>query len=493
MRYTLIKINNKLSSLIRKSFRQAANLTDDGLKEMSTQFDRLRDKRFCLGITGLSQSGKSTFITSLINQLLEHDNAALAGFSPALGERLLGVKIHPLEDLALSTFAYAESYQRIASATPQWPLSTQNISGCLLELRLSKPRGQLNPLRREEYSLWLEIRDYPGEWLLDLPLRGLSYSQWCSQCSEQYNTSPRKEILANLPVQLEQLDPLAVADDATLQRLHNQFVEFLKACKSSSHRLSLIQPGRFLIPGDIPDAKLLLFIPLLNIGRYSDVALQNAPNNSFFKICQSRYQRYVKELIDPFYQSFFRRIDRQLVLVDVVNALHAGPAAVADMQQALSNITDSFVYGKQSRFAQLFSPKIDKVVFAATKIDQVLSEDHESVRQLLGQVVRAAYKSAQHEGVAPECEATAAVRSSHEVRHNGEQGIAGFDTSGEPIGYVHPSIPLRVPEGEEWQAFLEWHMPKLNPPKGLSAVNYNAMPHIRMDSVLNMLIGDKCQ
>jgi predicted YcjX-like family ATPase len=122
-----------------------------------------------------------------------------------------------------------------------------------------------------------------------------------------------------------------------------------------------------------------------------------------------------------------------------------------------------------------------------------LSEDHESVRQLLGQVVRAAYKSAQHEGVAPECEATAAVRSSHEVRHNGEQGIAGFDTSGEPIGYVHPSIPLRVPEGEEWQAFLEWHMPKLNPPKGLAAVNYNAMPHIRMDSVLNMLIGDKCQ
>jgi hypothetical protein len=153
MRYTLIKINNKLSSLIKKSFRQAANLTEDGFNEMSTQFDRLRDKRFCLGITGLSQSGKSTFITSLINQLLEHDNAALAGFSPALGERLLGVKIHPIEDLALSAFAYAESYQRMASATPQWPLSTQNISGCLLELRLSKPQGQLNLLRREQYSL----------------------------------------------------------------------------------------------------------------------------------------------------------------------------------------------------------------------------------------------------------------------------------------------------------------------------------------------------
>jgi predicted YcjX-like family ATPase len=489
----LIKINNKLSSLVKKSYQQAANLTGGGLREMSTQFDRLRDKRFCLGITGLSQSGKSTFITSLINQLLEHDCAALAGFSPVLSERLLGVKMHPLEDKALSTFPYAEAYQRMAGSSPQWPLSTQNISGCLLELRLSKPRGQLNPLRREQYSLWLELRDYPGEWLLDLPLREMTYSQWCSQCSGQYNASPRKEILAALPMKFEPLDPLAIADDVTLQRLHYHFVEFLKACKNSSNSLSLIQPGRFLIPGDIPDAEILWFIPLLNLGQYSDLQLQNAPQNTYFKVCQARYQRYIKELIDPFYQSFFRRIDRQLVLVDVVNALHAGPSAVDDMQQALSNITDSFAYGKQSRFVQLFSPKIDKVVFAATKIDQVLSEDHESVRQLLGQVVRAAYKSAQHQGVVPECEATAAVRSSHEVRHKGEQGIAGFDTSGEPIGYVHPSIPVRIPEGDEWQAFLEWHMPTLNPPKGLAAVNHNPIPHIRMDTVLNMLIGDKCQ
>lgn len=133
----MIKINNKLSSLVKKSYQQAANPTEDGLSEMSTQFERLRDKRFCLGITGLSLSGKSTFITSLINQLFEHDTAALAGFSPVLSERLLGVKMHPLEDKALNAFAYAyaEAFQRMASPTPQWPLSTQNISSCLLELR----------------------------------------------------------------------------------------------------------------------------------------------------------------------------------------------------------------------------------------------------------------------------------------------------------------------------------------------------------------------
>ena len=257
----------------------------------------------------------------------------------------------------------------------------------------------------------------------------MSYAQWCSQCNGQYSQSPRKEILADLLEELKQLDPFAAVDDDVLGRLKLQFVEFLKQCKRSANSLSLIQPGRFLIPGDIPDAEVLLFIPLLSIDRYTDAQLQDAPKNSYFKLCESRYQRYIKELVDPFYQSFFRRIDRQLVLVDVVNTFHAGPAALDDMQQALSNITDSFAYGKQSRFSQLFNPKIDKVVFAATKIDQVLSEDHESVRQLLGHVIRQAYKSAQHEGVVPECEATAAVRSSHEVRHNGEQGISGLDIS----------------------------------------------------------------
>lgn len=489
----MIKNNNKLSRFVKKSYRQAANLTENGLSEISTQFDRLRDKRFCLGITGLSQSGKSTFITSLINQLMQHDTASLPGFSPVLSDRLLGVKMHPLEDKTLLAFPYAEAYERIANPTPQWPLPTENVSGCLLELRLSKLGGNLNPFSREQYSLWLEIRDYPGEWLLDLPLREMSYTQWCSQCSVQYSQSPRKEILAGLLGELKQLDPLAAVNDEVLYRLNGQFVEFLKKCKSSANSLSLIQPGRFLIYGKIPDVEVLLFIPLLDIARYTEKQLQDAPKNSYFKLCEARYQRYNKELIDPFYQSFFRRIDRQLVLVDVVNTLHAGPTALDDMQQALSNITDSFAYGKQSRFSQLFNPKIDKVAFVATKIDQVLSEDHESVRQLLGHVIRKAYKSAQHEGVVPECEAAAAVRSSHEVRHNGEQGISGLDSSGQPIGYVHPSIPVRIPVGDEWQTFVDWQIPKLSPPKGLSAINNDPIPHIRMDTVLNMLIGDKCQ
>jgi len=40
---------------------------------------------------------------------------------------------------------------------------------------------------------------------------------------------------------------------------------------------------------------------------------------------------------------------------------------------------------------------------------------------------------------------------------------------------------------------MEWKIPELNPPQGLSSKNHDPIPHIRMDTILNTLIGDKCQ
>ena len=160
--------------------------------------------------------------------------------------------------------------------------------------------------------------------------------------------------------------------------------------------------------------------------------------------------------------------------------------------QCLAHISDSFAYGKQSKLWQLFSPKIDRVVFAATKIDQVIAQDHESVRQLLSVIVKQAYDHAQYEGVDPSCEAVAAVRSSKELERAGERGISGIGFNGEAIGYIHPSIPSSIPEGDEWHEFADWTLNNLLPPKGLSFQNSDAIPHIRLDSILNTLIGDKC-
>ena len=132
--------NKQSSGFFQQTAKIISEITDDSL----ASFDKLRDRRLCLGITGLSQSGKSTFITSLINQLLQHEKSKLPGFSPALTARLLSVKVHPLKDNDLPQFPYNEYFKGIASKNPVWPKSTTDVSGCLLELKLSRSKNKFN-------------------------------------------------------------------------------------------------------------------------------------------------------------------------------------------------------------------------------------------------------------------------------------------------------------------------------------------------------------
>lgn len=477
-----------LLDLLGSVLEKLPEISNSAASTVSKQFSRLSGKHICLGVTGLSQSGKSAFITSLINQLLHHDRAQLPGFAPVLSNHLIGVKLLPLDEGELATFPYDSSYCGMTGEQPTWPPSTKGVSGCLLELRIANSGSRLNPFSSESSSFYLEIRDYPGEWLLDLPMREMSYLRWSAQCAALYNQSPRKELLGELQLELQQLDPMSKIDEGQLKSLNQRYISFLHACKKN--RLSLIQPGRLLLPDKVDDPTTLCFIPLLNVGHFSEKQLESAAEDSLYKVCKARYHAYIKTLVEPFYKDYFSRIDRQLVLVDVVNTLSDGPEYMADMCNSLTRITDSLAYGTQGHLRQFFTPKISKVVFAATKIDQVLSEDHERARQLLGSVVRQAYLNAKHERVKPGCEVTAAVRCSKEQLHQGEMGITGVSQSRKPIGYLHPTIPEKIPEGEQWQPFLEWNPPMLMPPNGLSYKNGDPIPHIRIDTILDALLGD---
>jgi len=479
-----------VNSLSKSYLDKAGKFVNERTEQLSTTLERLNDRRICLGITGLSQSGKSTFVTSLIDQLINYKTSSLSGFAPVLEKRVIGVKLLPLSNKNINDFPYKESISGLKQQHPSWPSSTTDISGCVLELKLQKTMTPLNPFSKEHFSLFIELRDYPGEWLLDLPLRNMDYARWCGQCSAQFNREPRKQILGDLLLDLQDIDPMDSVDFDVLADLKKRFVRFLEHCKTGERPLSLIQPGRFLIPGHVDDETLLCFVPLLKAGSFTDGQLEAAPENSYFKVCEQRYKAYIKQLVEPFYKDFFSGIDRQIVLVDVVTALNSGPLYVDDMRQALSNISDSFSYGPQNRIMQLFTPKIDKVVFAVTKADQIVSADHSSLVQLLESLVDHAYKTAQYEGVPPTAVAVAGVRSSIEVEHEGDAALSGFDAAGAAIGYVHPPIPSSIPKNTPYQGFKDWKIPKFNPP--ILPDENQAVPHIRIDSVLNSLVGDKC-
>ena len=475
--------NSPLSS-IKRSLERGTDSTLDA-------FHKLSNERKYIGITGLSRSGKSTFITSLINQLLNHDNAKLGAFSPWISKRIVAVKAHPLADRSLQAFPYQDAIRDLASTPPRWPDSTTDISGCLLEIKVGRNTSwSRKPATR---SVFLEIRDYPGEWLLDLPLMQMSFADWCAQCAAQFTQQPRLSLAAGLTPKLQQLDPLASYEEPVITALHDNYADFLKRCKNEQHALSLIQPGRFLIPGEFAGQEVLKFVPLLSCNSCTRTQLQSANPDSNFKVLERRYNAYVKQVVVPFYRKFFRPIDRQVVLVDVINALNGGPDYVADMQQALSNISDSFSYGSNSPISKLFRPKIEKVIFAASKIDQVVAKDHDNVRHLLASIVRKVLDNAAYTGVEHRSEAISAIRSSNEILHRGAFAVTGINTEGESVGYVHPEIPDHVPKGEEWLPFQDWDIPLLNPPTGVRCDQEQAIPHIRMDQILQDLIGDLCR
>ena len=69
-------------------------------------YERLRDKRITLGVTGLSGSGKSTFITSLIYQLINHHSASLPSFSPVNQGRFIGCTVNGVGSSNIPLFNY---------------------------------------------------------------------------------------------------------------------------------------------------------------------------------------------------------------------------------------------------------------------------------------------------------------------------------------------------------------------------------------------------
>ena len=120
-----------------------------------------------LGVTGLSRAGKTVFITALIHGLTRGGRFPV--FEAMNSGRIARAGLAPQPDDAVPRFDY-ENHLRTLVEERRWPNSTVDIS----ELRLVIDYQRQNGADR---TLTLDIVDYPGEWLLDLPLLQKSYEQ----------------------------------------------------------------------------------------------------------------------------------------------------------------------------------------------------------------------------------------------------------------------------------------------------------------------------
>ncbi len=97
-----------------------------------------------------------------------------------------------------------------------------------------------------------------------------------------------------------------------------------------------------------------------------------------------RYDSYVQHVVRPFFRDHFSRLDRQIVLVDVLGALNGGPDAIRELERTLPSVLTAFRPGLASWLQSLIGARrIDRLLFAATKADHIHHSSHDRLERIL--------------------------------------------------------------------------------------------------------------
>jgi uncharacterized protein len=457
-----------------------------------------------LGVTGLSRAGKTVFITALIHGLTRGGRFPV--FEPFATGRIARARLEPQPDDAVPRFDY-ENHVRTLIEARRWPNSTVDIS----ELRLVIDYQRQNGADR---TLTLDIVDYPGEWLLDLPLLNKSFEQWSRESLALSRERPRAPLAVQWHEHLTTLKAQAPADEQAALTAAKLFTDYLRACRDERFAMSLLPPGRFLMPGNLAGSPALTFAPL-------DLPDNGAaPEASLWAMMVRRFEAYKDVVVRPFFRDHFSRLDRQMVLVDALSAFNSGPEALVDLEAALAGILDCFRVGRSTFFSSLFRPRIDRILFAATKADHLHHSSHDRLEAVLRRTVAKAVARAEDTGADIDVVALAAVRATREAmvargreklpsilgtpapgeRANGEAfdgktEVATFPgdlpTDAEALfagETAFRGLSRTSAEKSDFR-FLRFRPPQLdaNGPDG------PMLPHIRLDRALQFLIGDRLQ
>jgi uncharacterized protein len=471
------------------NFWDRTRIAASGLMDFATG---IVDPTLRLGVTGLSRAGKTVFITALVNALL--NGASLPLFETQARGRIRRVYLEPQPDDSIARFPYEENLATLKGKSRTWPQGTTRLS----QLRLTLEYEPQTLLSRNLHGglLHVDIVDYPGEWLLDLPLLEQTYSQWSAATIAASETEPRKTFSAAWRGATANTSASSAANELLAVELADKFTAYLLRCRQQDVALSSLPPGRFLMPGDLSNSPLLSFAPLEMKGE------DDLRPGTMGSLMARRYDSYVAHVVKPFFFNHFARLDRQIVLVDVLSALNAGQSAVNDLEKTLAEVVSCFRQGANSFLWPLIGRRIDRVLFAATKADLLHHTNHDRLEHIIRTLTNRASGKAVQSGAIIDVTAIAAIRATREatVRQKGEDldCIFGFPEEGEDIGGTKF-------DGKTEAAIFPGDLPQ-NPdaaldgsfegklkfvcfrPPDITTANF---PAIRLDRALEYLLGDR--
>lgn len=436
-----------------------------------------------LGVTGLSRAGKTVFITSLVANLLDR------GRMPQLaaGHRIEAAFLQPQPDVTLPRFDYEAHLAALTGPNPHWPDSTRAISELRLSLRI-RPAGFFAGLTGPR-TVHVDIVDYPGEWLLDLALLDQTYAQWAEATLARIDRRPQA---AGFIAMARAEDGALPLDEGRARALAGAFTVYLAAARAAGW--SDCTPGRFLLPGDLAGSPVLTFAPLPRPA--------STPRPSLWREMERRFDAYKSRVVVPFFRDHFARIDRQVVLVDVLGAVHAGPAALDDLRRTMAEVLRAFRPGVNGILLSLIGVRrVERILFAATKADHLHHSEHAKLTALIEAMLREARDRASFSGALATAMSIASLRATtEELRSHGGRElpmVRGRLMDGRQAALWPGTLPedpsrLLVPAREGAEKWLDGDYGLMTfAPAAVALRPGEGPPHIRLDRAAEFLLGDR--
>lgn len=449
---------------------------------------RLQDlltKKISIGVTGFSRSGKTVFIGSVAQALLTSDawttrrgQGPLAHFGPFERGQFVTAQIRSDINSELPQFPFRRVRDSLIGKDASWPEPTTGISRLIIDCEY-RPRGRFLTGSR---TLQLELVDFPGEWLIDLPMLELSYDEWSKRMLSVAGRGARAGWSQAYVRRLYATPSGQGFSDDLVADLTDLWLAYLQQAADNGHVLN--QPGRLLRPDTMLHSPLLRLVPLY----------ENLKGSDLWRGMESRFEEYKRKVIKPFYNNHFAKMDRQIVLVDLLRALRAGEQVFTEMVDALSETLHSFHYGKGGLLSWLGGARTTHVLFAATKADHVTRGDRENLKEMLerllmsiddDKVLRSTvlkYKVmpiASYQATEDRKTVAAPIREILFGKPKGEMTANAYDPGGLPLDY-----PIQWPE-------VNFEFYEFAPMKELAPDSfYEGFPSINIGKSLDFLIGD---
>ena len=461
-------------------FSRLKNAAGATLEGLAAAFDAspLGQRRHRIAVTGLQRSGKTVFITAFAHALLTAARAPMASF-PFFPWREHVQHVELLDIPGVPRFPFEERLNQLLAEQPTWPAPTTGLSGVRVRIRhgdVGLLRSTFSPTATTD----LDLIDYPGEWLLDLPMLTQTFREWSLQMEELANSAGRLDLATPWLEAVRSIDPAAPENPVELARIAGLYRDYLLRCRQERH-LCFVQPGRFALADEAIDPTSLFF-PLSSV--------RSPKRGTMGAALLQRHAAYLK-LVRQFHGDVFGRLGKQVLLVDLLSALQQGRESFADLGLAIRSISDAFDELTHPLLKLLPIPKVDRLALVATKADHVTADQHANLVNLLRDMVGEPFllATARQSGLMAVASVRATTDLKLKVNDLATPFLRGIPAGRDEVLDIQPGvIPGTIPATDQWDE-VAFHIRRFEPPRLGASFRDRPLPHINLDKVLQFLLA----